>query len=237
MSLVPELPPEWTSVLTRPSDPHWLNRLRAEIETIYSTATAAVYPHASDVFRAFELTLPDSLRVVIVGLDPYRVRDPAKPNGSVADGLAFSARGHKPPASLQTMLYNLWQSREIELPPAEGDLAPWALDQGVLLLNLSLTVQRGAQDSDRAAQRALYRELIESVLEYASSRQGDPVAFLLLGEEAKRVEASIANPLQGQVVTARHPSRSWWPSAGDTEYPFTAINEFLGPDRRVDWRL
>lgn len=135
------------------------------------------------------------------------------------------------------MLYNLWQSREIEVPPADGDLAPWARHQGVLLLNLSLTVQRGAQESDRAAQRALYRELIETVLEYASSRQGDPVAFLLLGEEAGRMKASIANPMQGQVVTARHPSRSWWPSAGNLEYPFTAINDFLGPSRRVDWRL
>lgn len=237
MSTIPSLPVEWEAALHDPGDPKWATRFYQDVEALYASAGADVFPDSSVVFRAFELTHPDLVRVIVVGLDPYRLRDPSRPTRGIADGLAFSARGYKPPASLQAMLYNLWQCGEVASPPTDADLSPWAANQGVLLLNLSLTVEWGAKAADRRRHQRVYQELLERVASFATRSRPAPIAFLLLGKEASQIGKLVGNPLTGQVVVARHPSRSWWPNAGPIEFPFTAVNSFLGADRRVDWRL
>ena len=95
----------------------------------------AVYPSDADVFRAFDLTPLDQVRVVILGQDPYF-------NGE-ADGLAFSAgRAKRLPLSLQRIVAEVKDDGFEVASTWRGSLESWAR-QGVLLLNTALTVQHG----------------------------------------------------------------------------------------------
>ena len=107
-----------------------LNLAKRAVERINSGIPVA--PPPDKIFRALALTPPDSVKVCIIGQDPYHTPD-------AADGLAFST-GNK--TTIQPSLSNIFDElcRDINCPrPSSGDLTPWALN-GVLLLNTVLTV-------------------------------------------------------------------------------------------------
>jgi len=150
-----------------------------------------VYP--ATVFRALELTDPSSVRVVILGQDPYH-------GPGQAQGLAFSVGdGQKLPPSLRNMLQEV---RNDTGAPSQclGDLSAWAR-QGVLLLNSVLTVEGGQPQSH--AGRGW--ELLTDVLLARVAAQAEPVVFLLWGASAQR-KRQLLDSGTHRVLTANHPS-------------------------------
>ena len=125
----------------------WKNLLRGEFESDYFANLASfvrsayrsgvVYPPAKFIFEAFNRTPFDKVKVVIIGQDPYH-------NPNQAHGLCFSVQpGVEPPPSLVNIYKELEAEYKKPFRDRNGDLSHWA-DQGVLLLNATLTVSGGA---------------------------------------------------------------------------------------------
>jgi uracil-DNA glycosylase len=173
---------------------------------------AVIYPR--HVLRALEFGPPDSIRVVIVGQDPYH-------GAGQAQGLAFSvAPGQrKLPPSLRNILAEV--GADIGGPPCcRDDLSEWAR-QGVLLLNSVLTVEGGAPASH--AGRG-WEALTDALLARVAA-QPAPVVFMLWGASAQRKRALVEQgaPVEHLVLQANHPSPL---SANRPPVPFAGCRHF-----------
>ncbi|MGM9491850.1 uracil-DNA glycosylase [Ideonella sp. YS5] len=186
-------------------------------------AGAVIYP--ADPLRALSLTPFASVRVVILGQDPYH-------GAGQAEGLAFSVpAGVKLPPSLRNIFVEL--QRDLGLPaPASGHLGGWAR-QGVLLLNTSLTVEEG-QAASHAGRgwEGLTDALIEAV-----AAQPRRIAFLLWGAHAQAKAPLIERMAPGRhvLLRANHPSPL---SARRPPEPFIGCGHFgvLRAERfEIDW--
>lgn len=238
-----KLPIEWETTMQSAPSISSLRSLYDAIDDLFvphvGGVAPQVFPRRNEVFRSFHLVSPDEVRAVIIGQDPYPQPDPSDPLRGIADGLSFSARGHQPPESLRRLLYNLWSSGEIQSPPFDADLRSWAA-QGVLLINVALTVEPAGTDAQKRANfnrhRSVYAELIPGVVK-AMSVLPDPPAFLLLGRHARALAGAVHRAKPDQVVAVTHPSRrGGWPAPTDDQHPFSTMNRFLDV-RKIDWAL
>ena len=162
-----------------------------------------VYPEMHHIFEALTRTPYESVKVVILGQDPYH-----GPNQ--AHGLAFSVqKGVPTPPSLQNIYKELQSDVGCDIP-SHGDLSQWA-DQGVLLLNAVLTVRGGEANSHRGKG---WEQLTDSVIRCLNERER-PMVFLLWGANARAKAPLITNP-RHQVLCAPHPS------------PLSAFHGFFG---------
>ena len=173
-----------------------------------------VFPEEKNVFRALELTPFESVKVVILGQDPYH-------GFGQAHGLSFSVQKGIPlPPSLKNIYKELQEDIGGDLP-TEGDLTHWA-KQGVLLLNTVLTVEEGNANSHKGmGWERLTNRLIESLNEL-----NHPVIFILWGKPAQGKGKLITNPSH-VILKAPHPSplsayRGFFGSK-----PFSKVNEIL----------
>jgi len=195
-------------------DSSWHEHLKDEFEQPYfeelsrfvhdAYSHAIVYPPPKDIFRAFDLCPFDTVKVVILGQDPYHGRGQA--NGmcfAVGEGIAL-------PPSLQNIFKEIESDLGQPIVHKSGDLERWA-KQGVLLLNATLTVQankagshqgRGWEQFTDAAVRAL-------------SENREHLIFMLWGNYAKQKGAHIDRS-KHLVLESAHPS------------PFSAANGFFG---------
>lgn len=182
-------------------------------------AAGAVYPPAQDVLRAFTLTPLERVSVVIIGQDPYH--QPGQ-----ANGLAFSvAPGVKVPPSLQNIYKAICHDYpQAEIPP-HGDLSRWA-EQGVLLLNTSLTV-REAEAGSHA--NLGWQQFTQAALSYLAEQQA--CAYLLWGKHAQNMALPIVRNScfadQAKVLCAVHPSPLSAHRGFLTCGHFRACNEYL----------
>ena len=164
---------------------------------------AAVYPHPKNIFRAFELTPFDQVKVVILGQDPYH-----GPNQ--ATGLSFAVgEGVVLPPSLK----NIFKEIESDLghkPNMSGDLTRWA-KQGVLLLNATLTVKARTPGSH---QKRGWEEFTDAAIKALSDKR-ENLVFILWGNYAKQKGEHI-DRTKHCVIESAHPS------------PFSAANGFFG---------
>lgn len=235
-----ELPASWRTALAACSFGE------GEVDLLYGGLDRAVSPLPQGVvssfatpdrglvFRALHLVLPDEVRVVILGKDPYPQAhpDPRPQRRGVADGLAFSSAGLWPQASLVPLLWNLRRSGLQTEAPCDADLEVWAR-RGVLLLNASLVYADTPIDLPL---RNSLRDFCRAVLAHCAALAARP-AFLVLGGDAWKVAKPILGNLPPeQVVRTKHPSRPPWPGPRDPAEPFVAVNAFLGA-RQVDWNL
>lgn len=178
-------------------------------------AGARVYP--AQVLRALELTPLASVRVIILGQDPYH-------GPGQAQGLAFSvAAGSRLPPSLRNILQELRRDLGSVSPRAElGDLSAWA-EQGVLLLNTSLTVEDGTP----GAHARLGWEALTDALVRAVAARPQPMAALLWGAHAQAKAALLqpaAHSTQARLVLqSNHPSPL---SARRPPLPFLGCGHF-----------
>ena len=178
---------------------------------------AVVYP--KNVFRALELTDPSTVRVVILGQDPYH-------GPGQAQGLAFSvASGQKLPPSLRNMLQEVREDIGVA-SQCGGDLSAWAR-QGVLLLNAALTVEGGLPQSH--AGRG-WEQLTDALLERVAA-QSEPIVFLLWGAAAQRRQRAVSQYAQHRVLTANHPSPL---SARRPPQPFLGCRHFSQTNRLLE---
>lgn len=210
--------------------PSWDSVLRPHLDTIESIgarleADGAEHLPAHDlVFRAFDQSL-ESVRVVIVGQDPY-------PTPGHAVGLSFSVnRDVRPiPRSLMNIYRELQDDLGIE-PAEHGDLSAWA-NSGVMLLNRVLTVQAGNAGSDRGIG---WESITASALS-ALVERGGPLVAILWGKDAQS-----AAPLLGEVpvITSAHPSPLSARNGFFGSRPFSRANELLVAQggHPIDWRV
>lgn len=186
-----------------------------------------VYPPTGREFFALEKTQPQAVRVVILGQDPYH--EPGQ-----AMGLAFSvAKGIALPPSLRNIYQEL--QNDLGIPTAKhGDLTVWA-EQGVLLLNTVLTVEKGKANSHAAWG---WRRLTDAVIS-ATNALPQPVAFVLWGAQAQKKAALVRTQAPRLLLSAPHPSplssyRGFFGSK-----PFSQINAFLQENGEppINWEL
>jgi uracil-DNA glycosylase len=199
----------------------------ASVEARVAAARAAgtpVAPGESDVWRALALTAPESVRVVILGQDPY-------PTPGHADGLAFSVRpGVAPPRSLRNVFTEL--AEDLAVPrPGTGSLEGWAR-QGVLLLNTTLTVEEGAAN---AHARWGWGPVTDAIIDAANA--GPATVFMLWGRQAQTKTPRIAP--RHAVLASAHPSPLSARAGFFGSRPFSRANAALLAAGRgeIDWRL
>ena len=181
----------------------WKNALSAEFDKEYfikltdfvrgeDLSGKTVYPAPQNILNGFNLCPIDKVKVVIIGQDPYH-----EPNQ--AHGLCFSVL---PPTPLPPSLVNIYKEIESDLgrkSVTNGDLTYWA-EQGVLLLNATLTVRAHAAASH--AGRG-WEEFTDSVIRAVSGR--DNVVYLLWGSFAQK-KAGFVNPEKNLILKSAHPS-------------------------------
>ena len=172
-----------------------------------------VYPKEEDVFRAFNLTSYNNLKVVILGQDPYHIPH-------MADGLAFSTKLDKTPKSLLNIKKELKSDLGIEVS-SNNDLTNWA-KQGVLLLNTVLTVE---ESNALAHKNKGWETFTLNMFKHICSID-KPLVFILWGNNARSYKKYINNSLH-LIIESSHPSPlSAYHSFFDSK-PFSKMNNYL----------
>ncbi|WP_314663749.1 uracil-DNA glycosylase [Prevotella aurantiaca] len=216
-----------------PLEASWEENLRGEIEEPYFAELVeklnseyeneVCYPSKELIFNAFNLCPFDKVRVVILGQDPYY-------NGQ-AMGLSFSVPDEvKLPPSLRKIYKEIGEDL-CKPKPESGDLTRWA-EQGVLLLNTTLTVRAGTANSHKDLG---WQEFTDAVIK-ALSEHREHIVFMLWGNDAKEKKRLID--------TERHCIiESYHPAAGQRykfkKHQFTCCNAYLkqqGLDE-IDWLM
>jgi uracil-DNA glycosylase len=192
-------------------------------------AGKTVYPPRGSRLKALGLTPLDRVRVVILGQDPYH-------GPGQAMGLSFSVpRGIAPPPSLANIYKELEADLGIPRPP-HGDLTRWA-EQGVLLLNTSLTVEAGKA----ASHAGRGWDAVTDAAVSAVADRDEPSVFVLWGSHAQAKAARIPALLgdtRHLVIRSPHPSPLSAHRGFFGSKPFSRANAFLRAQGRgeVDWR-
>ncbi|HEY2580534.1 MAG TPA: uracil-DNA glycosylase, partial [Mucilaginibacter sp.] len=155
-----ELEPSWLEVLSNEFDKSYMVQLRQFLKE-EKQAGSKIYPKGVDIFNAFWKTPFNDVEVVILGQDPYH-------GENQAHGLSFSVqKGVTIPPSLR----NIYKELQTDIPgfiiPNHGDLTEWA-EQGVLLLNASLTVRAGTPGSH---QKKGWEEFTDNVIKTISDKK------------------------------------------------------------------
>ena len=181
----------WNEILAEEMQKDYYQELQAFVQK--RREEVRVFPEEKNVFNALKLTPFESVKVVILGQDPYH-------GFGQAHGLSFSVQKGIPlPPSLRNIYKELQEDIGGELP-TEGDLSHWA-KQGVLLLNTVLTVEEGNANSHKGmGWEKLTNRLIESLNELKH-----PVIFILWGKPAQDKEKLITNP-NHVILKSPHPS-------------------------------
>jgi len=185
-----------------------------------------VLPPPDAVFTSMTLTPLDTVKVVILGQDPY-------PTPGDSHGLAFSYRGSRRlPASLRTILREMAEDLDVPMP-ASGDLSKWAR-QGVLLINTALTVEAGKSG---AHMKFGWSELVDEAIA-AISAQRPAVTFLLWGGPARK-RAALVDRARHLVIETGHPSPLNRLNDFRGTRPFSRANAWLMEKglEPIDWRL
>lgn len=192
----------WEELFEREFSKPYFVQLKEFLQKEYATKT--VYPPKRLILNAFDVTAPNQIKAVILGQDPYI-------NPNQAMGMSFSVPdGTPPPPSLQNVKKEILADTGKDSVVKNGDLTPWA-QQGVLLLNASLTVVAGKSNSH---QNKGWEIFTDKVIEYIDSLP-QPIVFLLWGANAKQKRSLLTNPNHLTLVSA-HPS------------PLSAYSGFFG---------
>lgn len=215
----------------------WKHVLKDEFDKIYFQHIVAflkaekasgkiIYPPGSLIFNAFRQTPFPQVKVVILGQDPYH-------NKNQAHGLSFSVpHGIQKPPSLLNIFKELHDDLGIEIPE-NGNLQKWA-NQGVLLLNASLTVRENEPGSHS---QIGWLQFTDHVIKKISDEE-EGVVFLLWGKFAQQKQALI-DETKHFVLKAAHPS----PLSAHNGFfgcrHFSKTNELLMKEGKtpIDWKI
>ena len=221
-----KIAPDWKELLQSEFEKPYFADLVSFVRDEYASTT--VYPAGKNIFRAFDKCPLESLKVVIIGQDPYH-------GVGQANGLCFSVDdGVQFPPSLQNIFKEVSDDVGAAIPPT-GNLDRWA-EQGVLLLNTVLTVEQGKANSHKDYGWQTFTDDIIAAL----TQLPQPIAFILWGAQAQKKEALIRrSPHPRLILKSPHPSplsvyRGFYGSR-----PFSQVNSFLHLHNQppIDWRL
>jgi len=213
----------WKPVLNEEFEKTYFKDLIAFVKSEY--ATKVCYPKGSQIFSAFDHCHFDQVKVVIIGQDPYH--GPNQANGlcfSVNDGIPF-------PPSLQNIFKEIEKDLNIPMPKT-GNLERWA-DQGVFLLNATLTVRQAEAGSHQGKG---WEKFTDAVIKQISAEK-ENVVFLLWGGFAQK-KAALIDASKHHILKSGHPSplsanRGFW--FGNKH--FSQTNEFLKSKgmKEIEW--
>jgi uracil-DNA glycosylase len=194
--------PSWKKVLAPEFEQAYFQELSQFVKKEYQEAK--VYPPPKFIFRAFELTPFDQVKVVILGQDPYH-------GDGQANGLCFAVNpGTQLPPSLQNIYKEIQSDLGRPTSSPHGDLTTWA-EQGVLLLNATLTVRAHAAGSHQKQGWEQFTDAIVRTL----SEQKEHLVFILWGAYAQK-KGQVIDTERHLVIRSAHPS------------PLSAYNGFFG---------
>lgn len=185
-----------------------------------------IFPAPENVFAALELTSFANTRVVILGQDPYH-------GLGQAHGLAFSVQpGTRIPPSLRNIYQELINDLGCAVP-VHGDLTAWA-QQGVLLLNTTLTVRAGQAASHQGRGWEIFTDQIIREL----NRKTEPVVFILWGATSRK-KANLIDLQRHVIIESAHPSPLSARHGFFGSRPFSRTNSALVENDRepINWRL
>ena len=180
----------WDDILKEEYNKPYFEKLMNFIEDEYSKYT--IYPDKNNIYNALKLTPPDKVKVVILGQDPYINKDQA-------NGLSFSVQ---PGIVIPPSLRNIFREQRKDLgiiQPNSGDLTKWA-EQGVLLLNTTLTVRAGLSNSHQGKGWGIFTD---SIIKYLGQKEN--IVFMLWGNNAK-AKRKLIDSSKNLILEAAHPS-------------------------------
>lgn len=217
-----------------PLEASWEEHLRGEIKKTYFTELVkelnseykkACYPSEKLIFNAFNLCPFDKVKVVILGQDPYYRKEQAM-------GLSFSVpEGIKLPPSLRKIYKEIEEDLCYSMPESSGNLTRWA-EQGVLLLNTTLTVRAGAANSHK---NLGWQEFTDAVIK-ALSEHHEHIVFMLWGNNAKK-KKNLIDTNRHCIIESYHPAAM--PRYKFTKHQFTCCNAYLKQQglEEIDWLM
>ena len=192
----------WDDILKDEFEKQYYKDIREFLKKEYATKT--VFPSMYDIFNALKYTPYEDVKVVILGQDPYH-------GVGQAHGLSFSVKkGITTPPSLKNIYKEIENDLNIEMDKTNGELTSWA-NQGVLMLNASLTVLKGQPNSHS---KIGWEKLTDSIIEKLNYKD-TPVVYVLWGRNAQMKENLITNK-NHLILKCAHPS------------PYSANNGFFG---------
>jgi len=222
--ILSKLPPDWRGKLQHAITRDSFTSLMEFLEKEY--AAGQVFPPPEDVFNAFRLTPFDSLRVVILGQDPYH-------DDGQAHGLAFSVRpGIAFPPSLRNIFKELCSDTGAFFPD-NGTLVSWT-EQGVFLLNTVLTVRAHAAASH---QKQGWEDFTDEVIRVLNN-ENKQIIFVLWGASAQK-KTTLINRDKHIIMESAHPSPLSAYHGFFGSKPFSKINALLrqNGEPEINWQL
>lgn len=213
---------DWAEVLDDEFAKPYYKELREFLKQAYRTER--VFPPMEDIYNALRVTSYADTKVVILGQDPYH-------GPGQAHGLSFSVRpGVQPPPSL----INIFKEMEADVGcarPNHGCLLGWA-EQGVLLLNTTLTVAQGRPKSHAGHG---WETLTDAIIQRLSERQ-TPLVFILWGAHAQS-KMPLIDTSRHHIIKSPHPSPLSASRGFFGSRPFSRANTYLIQDglEPIDW--
>ncbi len=215
---------DWRDYLNEEFGKEYYLKLRERLKQDYKTKI--VYPPMYDIFNALHYTSYEDTKVLILGQDPYHQK-------GQAHGLSFSVnKGIKIPPSLQNIFKELYNDLGLYIPN-NGYLKKWA-DQGVLLLNATLTVIDSQANSHKDIGWQIFTDKIIQVL----NEKEKSVVFILWGKNAMSKIPLITNK-NHLILKSVHPSPLSANGGFFGSKPFSKTNQFLKQNglKEIDWQI
>jgi len=220
-----ELHPSWQAMIGSEFDQPYMQNLKEFLQAEKSTGKT-IYPPGPLIFNAFNHTPFDQVRVVIIGQDPYHGPDQAM-------GLSFSVpQGVKVPPSLVNIFKEIHQDLGLSMS-GSGDLTPWA-DQGVLLLNATLTVEQAKAGSH---QKKGWEQFTDSAIK-ALNAEREGLVFVLWGSYAQK-KGAVIDRTKHLVLESVHPSPLSAHRGFFGNRQFSTINDYLvnRGETPINWQI
>lgn len=213
---------DWDEILKAEFQKEYYLKIREFLKSEYFSRV--IFPPMNDIFNALKYTSYKDAKVVILGQDPYHEL-------GQAHGLSFSVKqGVKIPPSLVNIYNELNSDIGMEIP-SHGELTSWA-QQGVLLLNATLTVRQGLANSHQNIGWSVFTDEIIKIL----NRRNTPLVFILWGGNARSKKKYIDNP-NHLIIESAHPSPLSAYNGFFGSRPFSRANKFLNEHgiKEINW--
>lgn len=214
----------WNSILNEEFNKDYYKQLEEFLLNEY--LTNRIFPEKKDIFNALNFTDYKDVKVVILGQDPYH-------GLNQAHGLSFSVKPNIPtPPSLRNIYKELNNDLGCYIPN-NGYLKKWA-DQGILLLNTTLTVKEGMANSHK---NIGWQQFTDEIIKALNNRT-EPIVFILWGNNAISKKKYITNP-HHYIIESVHPS----PLSANRGFfgskPFSKTNKILASLNlsTIDWQI
>lgn len=221
--MIPEIPVSWRKKLAGEREKPYFEKLEDFVAAEQSEHT--IYPPQEKIFSALDLTSYEETKVLLLGQDPYIQK-------GQAHGLCFSVEDKS--ARIPPSLRNIYKELKADLgvePPKHANLTAWAR-QGILMLNVVLTVREGQSNSHK---NEGWEKFTDEIIRLINQKE-TPVVFVLWGAHAQK-KISLIDQEKHKIVQGAHPSPLATGFLGSR--PFSKINQFLheSGQTEIDWQI